>query len=314
MSIETNPRVFISYAWESDEVKKWVRNLAIQLRTTGIDAKLDQWEVIPGDQMPHFMEKSVRENDYVIIICTPKYKIKSENRIGGVGYEGDIMTAEVLQNANHRKFIPILQSGDVNWSIPAWLKGKYFIDLSNDTHFEKNFEDLITTVLNARETAPKIGQTPTKFLKQAPSFETKLPQKDEPIKIKGIIVDEVTQPLMDGSKGSALYKIPFELSQRPSHEWIELFIRAFNFPPEFSNMHRPGIASVYSNKIILDGTTIEEVERYHKKTLKLAVEVANKNLEEIDVRKKQKEEQERIHREQHKKNIDDASKRINFDD
>ena len=128
-----NPKAFISYAWESDEIKIWVKELATELRNDGIDAKLDQWEVVPGDQMPHFMESSVRENDYVLIICTPKYKSKSENRIGGVGYEGDIMTAEVLQNSNHRKFIPILKSGTKDISIPSWLQGKYYVDLSNQT-------------------------------------------------------------------------------------------------------------------------------------------------------------------------------------
>jgi hypothetical protein len=107
-----NPKAFISYAWESEEAKIWVKELATELRNDGIDAKLDQWEIVPGDQMPHFMEKSVRENDYVLIICTPKYKTKSEDRIGGVGYEGDIMTAEVLQNSNHRKIYSNFKIGN----------------------------------------------------------------------------------------------------------------------------------------------------------------------------------------------------------
>ncbi|MFN8357144.1 MAG: toll/interleukin-1 receptor domain-containing protein [Spirosomataceae bacterium] len=311
--MQTNPKVFISYAWESDELKDWVKNLAIKLRNNGIDAKLDQWEVLPGDQMPYFMEKSVRENDYVLLICTPKYKTKSENRIGGVGYEGDIMTAEVLQNAKHRKFIPILQSGDKDNSVPSWLKGKYFIDLSNQTHFEKNFEDLLTTVFNIREVAPTIGQIPNKFQKQVVT-NLEIQQPEQEIRIKGIVVDEVTQPLNDGSGGSALYKIPFELNKRPSSEWIGLFIQSFNRPPEFTSMHRPGIASVYDNKIYLDGTTIEEVERYHKKTLKLAVDIANRTYSQIQARRKQEEEEERLRKEQHQKKIDDISKRISFDD
>ena len=312
---QNNPKVFISYAWENGNLKDWVRNLAIELRNNGVDAKLDQWEVVPGDQMPHFMEKSVRDNDYVLLICTPKYKVRSESRIGGVGYEGDIMTAEILQNNNHKKFIPILQSGNKDISIPSWLKGKYFIDLSNDLHFVKNFEDLVTTVLNAREIAPKVGQIPSKFQKQvlAVTEDQKL-EEDSRIEIKGIIVDEVTQPLNDGTSGSALYKIPFELTKRPSYEWIELFINSFNSPPEFTSMHRPGIASVYGNKIYLDGTTIEEVEDYHKNTLKLAVEFANKMYTELQIIKRKKDQEEVNRRELHRKNIDDISKRINFND
>lgn len=312
---QTTPTVFISYAWETEQIKQWVKKLATELRNHGVDAKIDQWEVVPGDQMPHFMEKSVRENDYVLIVCTPKYKSKSENRIGGVGYEGDIMTAEVLQTANHRKFIPILQSGDKETSIPSWLKGKYFIDLSSQLHSEKNFEDLITTLLNIRERAPEIGVIPSKF-QSTPSRlgETLTVEQDNKIKIKGILVDEVTEPLSDGTKGSALYKIPFELNKRADYEWSNLFIQAFNRPPEFTMMHRPGIASVLGNKIYLDGTTIDEVERYHKKTLKLAVEVANKQYAEIQIKKRQAEERERNLKEQHKKNINEISKRINFDD
>ena len=307
------PKAFISYAWESDEVKEWVKRLATELRNDGIDAKLDQWEVAPGDQMPHFMEKSVRENDYVLIICTPKYKSKSENRIGGVGYEGDIITAEVLQTSNHRKFIPILKSGTKETSMPSWLQGKYYVDFSNQTHYDNNYADLTTTLFNARETAPKLGTKTTKANSSVSKEVFTSVSEDEPIKIKGIVIDEITQPKNDGTAGSALYKIPFELNRTPSYEWRDLFVNAWNRPPRFTSMHRPGIASTYGNQVILDGTTIEEVEKYHKDTLKLVVEVANKQIAEINLRKKQKAERERIEREQHQKNIDDISKRINFD-
>jgi hypothetical protein len=308
-----NPKTFISYAWESDDAKEWVKKLATELRNDGIDAKLDQWEVVPGDQMPHFMEKSVRENDYVLIICTPKYKSKSENRIGGVGYEGDIMTAEVLQTSNHRKFIPILKFGTKETSIPSWLQGKYYVDLSNQTHYDNNYPDLTTTLLNSREGAPALGKLATTAKPITTEKVIEPIPKDEPIKINGIVIDEITKPLNDGTAGSGLYKIPFELSKTPSYEWRELFVNAWNRPPSFSQMHRPGIASAYGNQVILDGTTIEEVEKYHKDTLKLAVEVANKQLAEIELRKQQQAERERIEKEKHKKNIDDISKRISFD-
>lgn len=308
-----NPTTFISYAWESDDLKKWVKNLAIQLRDNGIDAKLDQWEVVPGDQMPHFMEKSVRENDFVLIICTQKYKSKSEERIGGVGYEGDIMTAEVLQNLNHRKFIPVLKSGTKETSLPTWLKGKYFVDLSNDQHFENNFEDLLTTLLNAREAAPTLGKIQPRFTNENPK-KPKVIAEDDVVKIKGILIDEVTQPLSDGTRGSALYKIPFELNKRPSNEWIDLFINSWNKPLRFTLMHRPGIASVQNNKIILDGTDIEEVEKYHKDTLKLAVEIANKTIIEKKAAQEQIKEQEKQLQEAHKNKLGDIGKRISFDD
>ena len=99
------PSAFISYSWEDEKHKEWVKKFAEQLRKDGVDAILDQWHLDLGDQLPDFMEKSIRDNDFVLIICTPKYKEKSDMRAGGVGYEGDIITAEVFTNRNHKKFI-----------------------------------------------------------------------------------------------------------------------------------------------------------------------------------------------------------------
>ena len=54
--------------------------------------------------------------------------------------------------------------------------------------------------------------------------------------------------------------------------------------------HRPGIARISGDKIILDGTIIGEVERYHAKTLKIAIEKTN---EEVAIH----EESERVREE-----------------
>lgn len=105
------PKVFVSYSLEDDRHREWVRDFASRLRSDGVDAELDQWMLAPGDQLPEFMERAVRENDFVLIVCTPRYKERADGRIGGVGYEGDIMTAEVLSKREQRKFIPVLRRG-----------------------------------------------------------------------------------------------------------------------------------------------------------------------------------------------------------
>lgn len=115
------PRAFVSYSWDDDSHKKWVADLAAALRADGVETILDQWHAVPGDPLPAFMEKEIRENDYVLIICTPNYRLKSNDRKGGVGYEGYIMTAEVYGQGNHRKFIPILARGTWENSAPSWL-------------------------------------------------------------------------------------------------------------------------------------------------------------------------------------------------
>jgi len=69
---------------------------------SGVETTLDQWHAAPGDSLTQFMETAIRENDFVIVICTPKYKKKADRRDGGVGYEGDIMTGEAFVIKNRR--------------------------------------------------------------------------------------------------------------------------------------------------------------------------------------------------------------------
>lgn len=68
-------------------------------------------------------------------------------------------------------------------------------------------------------------------------------------------------------------------------------------------MHRPGIASVSGDKIILDGTTIEEVRDVHRETLVLCVDKANKLEAQYLDQQRKEEEQKRARREEHKSNV-----------
>lgn len=308
-----NPKAFVSYSWDDDNHKKWVAKLATRLRSDIVEVILDQWHAVPGDQFPEFMEREIRENDYVLIICTPNYKQKSDNRRGGVGYEGDIMTGEIFSKGNHRKFIPILARGTWEDAAPSWLKGKYFIDLSADHLFERGYNDLLTTVRGTRPKAPPMGKKATDTENHATFTELKRTMPDEPIKILGVIADEVTEPRLDGTCGSALYRVPFRLSRSPSSLWQQLFLKAWDSPSRYTTMHRPGIASVSGDKIVLDGTTIEEVAEYHRDTLVLCVNEANNEEKQIIAKQQLIEEQKRQQSTEHKSRIEDISKRIKFD-
>ncbi len=311
----TLPKAFISYSWDSEAHRDWVRDLATRLRRDGVDVTLDQWDTAPGDQLAEFMERSVLDNDLVLIICTPQYKEKSDNRTGGVGYEGDIMTAEVLSKRNNRKFIPLLCRGSWEGAAPAWLSGKYYIDLRGIPYSEDRYGDLVATLLNKRPGPPPLGK-PNKVerAKSPPSEPFKEPNDPSgPIKIVGIIADEVTTPRNDGTRGSVLYTIPFQLSQQPPQGWAEIFVQSWDHPLKYTSMHRPGIARVRGNKIILDGTTMEEVEQYHKETLKIAINMSNTRYDEIEAANERRRQIEEEGRREHEQNVRDAAKRIRFD-
>ena len=178
----TTPTAFISYSWDDDDHKAWVKGLAARLREDGINVVLDRWANVPGNQLTAFMERAISDNDFVLVICTPGYKQRSDERRGGVGYEGDIITSEILYRRNHEKFIPILRSG--TWgdgeptdAAPAWLRGKVYIDLSADPYSEESYRDLVKTLLGTRETAPPIGE-PMSTIQPASSRSAAYPKLD----------------------------------------------------------------------------------------------------------------------------------------
>ena len=305
----TAPRAFVSYSWDDEAHKSWVATLATDLRRDGIETILDQWHTVPGDQLPAFMEKEILKNDYVLVICTPNYRLKSDERLGGVGYEGDIMTAEMLTQGNHRKFIPVLARGTWEESAPSWLKGKYYVDLSTAENYRKNYPDLTSTMLRTRPVAPPLGKR-SKALRGNAIKES---APDEPMRIMGVIVDEVTEPRLDGTKGSALYTVPLRLNRKPSTLWSELFVQTWNRPLSFTSMHRPGIASVRGAAIVLGGTTLEEIREYHRDTLVKCVEQANRKEAEILTQQLRANEIRRQRSEEHRTNVETIARDISFD-
>jgi tetratricopeptide (TPR) repeat protein len=151
-------KVFISYAWEEEPHATWVKELATRLRTKdGVDITLDRWEAQPGDELTCFMEKSVRESRFVLLICTPTYKAKFDERMGGVGYEAQNITGEISVGLAKRKIIPIHRNGAWKEAAPSIVLGSFYVDLTADPYSEANYRMLIDTLHGRRESAPAIG-------------------------------------------------------------------------------------------------------------------------------------------------------------
>lgn len=307
------PKVFISYSWEGEKHSDWVKKFADKLLEDGVEVILDQYDVAPGDRLPQFMETSITSSDFVLIICTEEYKKRADKREKGVGYESHVISAELYNNHNERKFIPIIRQGTIKNAMPDYLSGKYAIDLRVIDFNCKNYKDLLTTIYNIKN-KPQKGIRPSyldDYDSKQKAFENNFEYED--IKILGIIANEVTDPKNDGTPGSALYSIPFKLSKTPSSTWKKLFINNWNCPPSFTTMHRPGIATVYSDRIVLNGTTIDEVRDVHRQTLIICVKKTN---EEEKLIIKKENELKRIEEEETKKHykyIEEVSSEIDFD-
>jgi hypothetical protein len=132
--------VFISYSWDDEDHKHWVLDLATRLRTQeGIDVVLDQWHLELGARTTKFMEDAVRDSSVVLVICTEGYKRRFDARTGGAGYEGHIITGEIIGEVGKNKFIPVIRRGEWNTSIPTALQGVHGVDLRDDdqAHYQR---------------------------------------------------------------------------------------------------------------------------------------------------------------------------------
>lgn len=162
------PKVFVSYSHDSQAHKKWVLEFATRLRNVGVDAVLDQWDLGPGDDIPHFMERNLATADRVLMICTPNYVDKANAGAGGVGYEKMIVTAELMRTIDSNKVIPIIRQ-DGGHAVPTFLKSKLYLDFSREDQFEESFDDLTRSIHNAPLfVKPEISTSPFKSVNSEP--------------------------------------------------------------------------------------------------------------------------------------------------
>lgn len=158
-----DPKCFISYSWDGDNHRSWVRKLATDLQSSGVEVLLDQWDTHPGMDITEYMETSIRKAGYVLLVCTPRFATKANLRKGGVGYEQSVVTGEIFANAaTPGKFVPILRLGSTSESIPSFLKSRLFIDFRDDHTYYSVLEDLLRHIYKKRKYGrPLRGKRPT---------------------------------------------------------------------------------------------------------------------------------------------------------
>lgn len=156
------PKVFISYSHDSEEHKNWVYQFSCQLVENGVEVLLDQWDIKLGSNILKFMENGLAESDRVLVICTDNYNNKSNNGAGGVGYEKNILTAELFHAQDTKKFIPCIRGvTTAGLRAPVFLGGRAYIDFTDDSEFEINLRQLLHELFEIPlKPKPALGKNP----------------------------------------------------------------------------------------------------------------------------------------------------------
>lgn len=141
------PKVYISYAYDTDEFKEWVRKFTDRLREKGVDAKLDKYELLLTDHIPEFMEKGIADSDFVIFLITDAFIKKSKERKAGLGYELRIATGEIFVKNKWYKYIPVLIKVDFA-DVPPFLYGTKAIRIVDMENYSEQFIELYAYLTN----------------------------------------------------------------------------------------------------------------------------------------------------------------------
>jgi hypothetical protein len=125
---EPAPKVFISYAHESDEHAEAVRTLWQLLRDNGVNAKID----VVGDASGRvdwalWMGDMIRWADHVLVVASDAYRKRAEGRTDpgegrGVGWEARLIRDAFYKNQHDLdRFVPVLLPGHSADQLPDFL-------------------------------------------------------------------------------------------------------------------------------------------------------------------------------------------------
>lgn len=159
-----NPKCFIIYSQESNQHQEWVARLAVLLEHNEVDVYLDQQDVDIGMDLAKYVETCIRESDFILLICTPRFAQRVNDREGVVGFENQIIAGRILEGSlSPRQVVPILRKGSRKQSIPSYMKGKVYTDFRNDKIFAESLKALLAHIFHSPKysrTSLRHGSTP----------------------------------------------------------------------------------------------------------------------------------------------------------
>ncbi|WP_149570716.1 toll/interleukin-1 receptor domain-containing protein [Serratia bockelmannii] len=161
------PTVFISYSHDNELHKDWVLQLATRLRSNGVEVLLDRWNLKLGQDLAAFMERGLSSSSRVVCICSEAYVAKANGGKGGVGYEKQIITGELLADLNKNWVIPVVRNNSQSKKVPTFLVGKFYVSFEDDKLYENHYEQLLRELLDEPVLPiPPLGPNPFKTAKQ----------------------------------------------------------------------------------------------------------------------------------------------------
>jgi hypothetical protein len=122
------PRVFISYARESEAHSEEVFRLYEVLRASGVDAVIDRVNEARRQDWTLWMTEELQLADFIVVVASDEYKLRAEGRVPpdrGRGLQQETSIIRGMLTGNHARWteriLPVLLPGHRWEEIPLWL-------------------------------------------------------------------------------------------------------------------------------------------------------------------------------------------------
>lgn len=166
------PKVFMSYSHDSPEHADRVLILANRLLADGVDCILDQYESTPPEGWPRWMDKHIRQSDFVLMVCTEIYchRVMGTDKPGtglGVRWEGNLIYQHIYNAETlNTRFIPVLFDVSDSAHIPTPMQGATHYLVHTNDGYEDLYRRITNQPHNKKPTLGKLRQLPVRERKQ----------------------------------------------------------------------------------------------------------------------------------------------------
>ncbi len=149
MNNPQNPKVFISHA--SDDKDRFVIDFATKLRSNGVDAWVDQWEINVGDSLiDKIFEQGISEADAFIIVL-------SNSSIQKPWVREELNAASIKRIEKNTKVIPIII--DKGLDIPEVLRTTVWETIEDINSYDQSLKKILASIYGVYE-KPELGSKP----------------------------------------------------------------------------------------------------------------------------------------------------------
>lgn len=152
----TAPKVFLSHA--SEDKDRFVVGFARQLRESGVDVWLDQWEMKPGDSLvDKIFEEGLKEARAVIIVL-------STTSVQKPWVREELNASVVNRISRGTKLIPVVID---ECDVPESLRSTVWQKVDSLEDYSQSLQRILSAIFDSSD-KPAIGKPPARFSGSAP--------------------------------------------------------------------------------------------------------------------------------------------------